>query len=256
MKTVLKMENIVKRFGDREILKGVSLTLKEGDVTAVIGPSGGGKSTLLRVAALLERADGGSISYNELMAAEDTPQGTSYVNKALLRACTLRFGMVFQSFELFPHRSVLQNVCDAPVFVKKTPREQAEESGLQLLSSVGLKDRAMNYPYQLSGGEKQRVCIARALAMEPEMLFFDEPTSALDPESTRGVLEIIRDLANMGMTMLVVTHEMAFARAVADKMIFLEDGVIVEEGCAKLLDNPKSARARAFLTSGLSYATV
>jgi len=256
MKTVLKMENIVKRFGEREILKGISLSLKEGDVTAVIGPSGGGKSTLLRVAALLERADGGSLSYNELSAAETTPQGTRYAHRVQLRACTLRFGMVFQSFELFPHRSVLQNVSDAPVYVKKMPRAQAEESALQLLDSVGLKDRAMNYPYQLSGGEKQRVCIARALAMEPEMLFFDEPTSALDPESTRGVLEIIRGLAKTGMTMLVVTHEMAFARAVADKVIFLEDGIIVEEGHAELLDDPKSVRTRAFLTGGLSCATV
>ncbi|HWS29359.1 MAG TPA: amino acid ABC transporter ATP-binding protein [Clostridia bacterium] len=250
------MENIVKRFGEREILKGISLSLAEGEVVSVIGPSGGGKSTLLRVAAMLERADGGSLSYGELSVAEATAQGTRYAGKARLRACTLRFGMVFQSFELFPHRSVLQNVADAPVYVKKTPREKAEKRALELLDSVGLKDRALNYPYQLSGGEKQRVCIARALAMEPEMLFFDEPTSALDPESTRGILEIIRGLAEKGMTMLVVTHEMAFARAVADKVIFLEDGVIIEEGCAELLDAPRSARARAFLTGELSCATV
>lgn len=249
------MENIHKCFGDREVLKGVSLSIKEGEVTAIIGPSGGGKSTLLRIAALLERADHGSLSYLDMTAAEATPHGARYASRAQLRACTLTFGMVFQSFELFPHWSVLQNLTDAPIHVRGKTREEAEKKAFELLNMVGLGDRGDAYPYQLSGGEKQRVCIARALAMEPSMLFFDEPTSALDPESTRGVLEIIRGLAEKGLTMLVVTHEMAFARAVADNVIFLDGGCIAEQGCAQnLIDCPQNARTREFLTSGLTLA--
>lgn len=247
MNPILQMENIKKRFGAREVLKGISLRLGEGEVVAVIGPSGSGKSTLLRVAALLERAEGGSLCYLGRMAAENA----RYAPRAQLRACTLSFGMVFQSFELFPHWSVMENLVDAPIHVKKKPRAEAESKAMELLSTVGLADRGDAYPYQLSGGEKQRVCIARALAMEPAMLFFDEPTSALDPESTRGVLEIIRGLAAAGMTMLVVTHEMRFARAVADRVLFIEDGAVVEEGPAAFLDAPQNARTRAFLTGGL-----
>lgn len=246
MSTILQMENIEKRFGAREVLKGISLRLEEGEVVAVIGPSGSGKSTLLRVAALLERAQGGSLCYLGRMAAENA----RYASQAQLRACTLSFGMVFQSFELFPHWSVMQNLVDAPIHVKQKPRAQAQVKALELLSTVGLADRADAYPYQLSGGEKQRVCVARALAMEPAMLFFDEPTSALDPESTRGVLEIIRGLAAAGMTMLVVTHEMPFARAVADRVLFIEDGAVIEQGPAAFLDAPRHARTRAFLTGG------
>ncbi|HWQ58693.1 MAG TPA: amino acid ABC transporter ATP-binding protein [Clostridia bacterium] len=246
------MENIVKRFGEREVLKGMSLSLSEGEVVAVIGPSGSGKSTLLRVAALLERAEGGSLCYLGQCAAEDTPQGAKYAPRTALRECTLRFGMVFQSFELFPHMSVMENLTDAPIHVKKAPREAAEQKARELLARVGLADRGDSYPYQLSGGEKQRVCIARALAMEPKMLFFDEPTSALDPESTRGVLDIIRALAADGMTMIVVSHQMNFARMVADRVIFIEDGEIVEQGsAADVLDAPQNARTRAFLTAGL-----
>ena len=164
----------------------------------------------------------------------------------------MRFGMVFQSFELFPHMSALENLTNAPVHVKKLPRDEAEAKARELLARVGLADREGSYPYELSGGEKQRVCIARALAMEPKMLFFDEPTSALDPESTRGVLDIIRALAAEGMTMLVVTHEMRFARAVADRVVFLEDGEIVEQGlAAQVIDDPQNPRTRAFLTTGL-----
>ncbi len=252
MKPILQMENIQKRFGERGVLKGLSLTLEEGEVVAVIGSSGSGKSTLLRIAALLERAEGGSIAYLGEQAACDTGSGTKYAPRATLRACTLRFGMVFQSFELFPHMSVLQNLTDAPIHVKKKPQAQAEEKALELLSLVGLADRADAYPYQLSGGEKQRVCIARALAMEPQMLFFDEPTSSLDPESTRGIFEIIRTLAASGMTMIVVTHQMTFARMVADRVVFIEDGEIVEQGCAEdVLEHPANERTRAFLTGGL-----
>ncbi len=250
------MENVHKRFGQREVLRGVSLALKEGEVLAVIGPSGSGKSTLLRVAALLERAENGALCYLGQMAATDSPQGARYARRAKLRACTLGFSMVFQSFELFAHMRVMQNLTDAPVYVQKKPRAEAEQKAMELLAQVGLADRADAYPHQLSGGEKQRVCIARALAMEPKMLFFDEPTSALDPESTRGVLEIIRGLAAAGMTMIVVTHEMAFARAVADRVLFMENGTIVEQGPAALLDDPQNPRTRAFLTGGLSCVTI
>lgn len=253
MKTVLQMENIEKRFGARQVLKGISLELCEGETAAVIGPSGSGKTTLLRVAALLERADGGSLRYLGQTAAH----AARYAPRKELRACAGSFGMVFQGFELFPHRSVLQNVADAPVYVKKTPRKAAEERAMALLERVGLTERAGDYPYRLSGGEKQRVCIARALAMEPQMLFFDEPTSALDPESTRGVLGILRGLAESRMTLLIVTHEMAFARAAADRVIFMEDGRVVEAGsAAAVLDAPQNARTRAFLTGGLSCATM
>ncbi len=251
MAEILRMQNIVKRFGAREVLKGMSLALGEGEVVAVIGPSGSGKSTLLRVAALLERAEGGSLSYLGKTAAADAPQGARYASRTILRTCTMSFGMVFQSFELFPHMSVLENLTDAPIRVQKRPRGEAEFKARELLARIGLADRETSYPYQLSGGEKQRVCIARALAMEPKMLFFDEPTSALDPESTRGVLDIIRALAAEGMTMLVVTHEMRFARAVADRVIFIEDGEIIEQGPAALIDDPRNPRTRAFLTTGL-----
>jgi polar amino acid transport system ATP-binding protein len=252
MEEILRMDGIRKCFGGREVLKGVSLALSEGEVLAVIGPSGSGKSTLLRVAALLERADGGNIAYLGANAAADAGSGTKYASRATLRECTLRFGMVFQSFELFPHMSVLRNLTDAPVHVKKRPRAEAEAKAMELLARVGLADRADAYPYQLSGGEKQRVCIARALAMEPKMLFFDEPTSALDPESTRGIFEIIRALAADGMTMIVVTHQMNFARMAADRVIFIEDGEIVEQGPARdVIDHPANERTRAFLTGGL-----
>jgi len=252
MEEILRMDGIRKCFGGREVLKGVSLALSEGEVLAVIGPSGSGKSTLLRVAALLERADGGNIAYLGANAAADAGSGTKYASRAMLRECTLRFGMVFQSFELFPHMSVLQNLTDAPVHVKKRPRAEAQARAMELLARVGLADRADAYPHQLSGGEKQRVCIARALAMEPRMLFFDEPTSALDPESTRGIFEIIRALAADGMTMIVVTHQMNFARMAADRVIFIEDGEIVEQGPARdVIDHPANERTRAFLTGGL-----
>lgn len=252
MDAILRMENIHKRFGKREVLKGISLTLAQGEVVAVIGPSGSGKSTLLRVAALLERAERGSLAYLGNAAAEDTPSGARYAPRAELRCCTLSFGMVFQSFELFPHMNVMQNLTDAPVHVLGQTRDEAEAKAKALLAKVGLAERGDAYPYQLSGGEKQRVCIARALCMEPEMLFFDEPTSALDPESTRGVLDIIRNLAQDGMTMIVVTHQMDFARAVADRVVFMEDGEIVEQGDARqVVDEPKNPRTRAFLTGGL-----
>ncbi len=253
MEEILRLDNVHKRFGEREALRGISLSLLEGEVLAVIGPSGSGKSTLLRVAALLERAERGGLAYAGVRAAEDCLPASRYASRAKLRACTLSFGMVFQSFELFPHMSVLQNLTDAPVRVLRRTPAQAREKAEELLGLVGLADRGDAYPYQLSGGEKQRVCIARALAMEPKMLFFDEPTSALDPESTRGIFEIIKALAAKGMTMIVVTHQMAFARAVADRVMFIEGGEVVEEGLAEdVIGNAENPRTRAFLTGGLS----
>ena len=245
---MLEMQNISKRFGAQEALGGVSLSIKEGEVVAVIGPSGSGKSTLLRIAALLERADRGSVSYVGMPAASDNGERAVYAGNAELRACLMTFGMVFQSFELFPHMSVLSNITDAPIHVKKRPRKEAEAAALSLLEQVGLSDKAESFPCQLSGGERQRVCIARALAMEPSMLFFDEPTSALDPGNTRSILETMRNLASLGMTMLVVTHEMRFAREVADRVIFLEGGRMIAEGPASMLDSPSDERLVSFLS--------
>ncbi len=264
MQEMLRMENIHKAFGSplasgsppasssRFALKGVSLTLWEGEVLAVIGPSGSGKSTLLRCAALLERADRGGIAYLGRAAATDSGPFTRYEKSEVLRQCRASFGMVFQSFELFPHWNVMRNLTDAPICVlKKSPRE-AQETARALLARVGLGDRENAYPYQLSGGEKQRVCIARALCMGPRMLFFDEPTSALDPEMTREILDVIRGLRRDGMTMLLVTHEMAFARGAADRVLFLDGGVPIEEGPADdLMEHPQNPRTRAFLTQGL-----
>ena len=252
MREMLKMENIHKAFGGRGALNGVSLTLAQGEALAVIGPSGSGKSTLLRCAALLERADRGSLTYLGQPAAVDDGRCARYAKADALRRCRESFGMVFQSFELFPHWSVLQNLTEAPLRVLKTPREEAEKTASALLARVGLSDRAASYPYQLSGGEKQRVCITRALCMGPRMLFFDEPTSALDPEMTREILDVIRGLRNDGMTMLLVTHEMAFARSAADRVLFMDGGVPIEEGPAEaVMTRPQNARTQAFLEKGL-----
>ena len=252
MRKMLRMDQIRKSFSGREALKGVSLSLTEGEVLAVIGPSGSGKSTLLRCAALLERADRGSISYVGRCAAKDDGTACRYEKSDVLRRCRQSFGMVFQSFELFPHLSVMQNLTDAPIHVLKKAPEEARQTAQALLERVGLGDRGGAYPYQLSGGEKQRVCIARALCMGPRMLFFDEPTSALDPEMTREILDVIKGLRQDGMTMLLVTHEMAFARSAADRVLFLDGGVPLEEGpAAEVMEHPKNPRAQAFLTQQL-----
>lgn len=245
-KNLLTMEDIHKSFGKVEVLKGIRLEVAQGEVVAVIGPSGSGKSTLLRCATLLERIDSGRIQYGELTMAAGSP--AVYADKATLQKIRTQFGLVFQNFNLFPHFSVLRNLTEAPVRVLGRSREEAEATARRLLDKVGLSDRADAYPHQLSGGQQQRVAIARALALNPGLLFFDEPTSALDPELTGEILKVIRSLAAEHMTMVIVTHEMAFARDVADRVVFMDGGVIVEEGTPEqIIGNPQNQRTKAFL---------
>ncbi len=246
---ILEMKNIRKSFGDLEVLKDISLHVDKGEVVSVIGPSGSGKSTLLRCATFLETIDSGEIRYMDKSAVSTGESGTAvYVHPAELRQIKRYFGLVFQQFNLFPHFSVLKNVMDAPVNVQKRPKEEAREEALALLSKMDLAHRADAYPCQLSGGQQQRVAIARALALKPEILFFDEPTSALDPELTGEVLKVIRQLADDNMTMVVVTHEMPFARAVSNRVIFMDKGVIVEQGDPeKLFGDPSQERTKQFL---------
>ena len=245
-KNLLTMEDIHKSFGKVEVLKGIRLEVAQGEVVAVIGPSGSGKSTLLRCATLLERIDSGRIQYGELTMAAGSP--AVYADKATLQKIRTQFGLVFQNFNLFPHFSVLRNLTEAPVRVLGRSREEAEATARRLLDKVGLSDRADAYPHQLSGGQQQRVAIARALALNPGLLFFDEPTSALDPELTGEILKVIRSLAAEHMTMVIVTHEMAFARDVADRVVFMDGGVIVEEGTPEqIIGNPRNQRTKAFL---------
>ena len=245
---VLTIKNAKKSFADLGVLKDISLTVDEGEVVSVIGPSGSGKSTLLRCATFLETLDAGEIAYMGKKAAW-TEDGKAVYAKDLnpFRRC---FGLVFQQFNLFPHRSVLQNVTDAPLRVQKREKGEVDAEARSLLEKLGLVDKADAYPCQLSGGQQQRVSIARALAMNPEILFFDEPTSALDPELTGEVLRVIRRLAEDKMTMVIVTHEMEFARAVSDRVIFMDGGVIVEQGDPnKVLVDPAQERTRQFLKS-------
>ena len=248
---VLTMQDVRKSFGSLEVLKGISLTVGEGEAVSVIGPSGSGKSTLLRCATLLETMDGGSLAYGNDFAATMDAEGKSvYADKAALRRIKSRFGLVFQQFNLFPHYTVLKNVTDAPLTVQRRERGEVRELALSLLEKMGLADKADAYPCQLSGGQQQRVAIARALALRPDILFFDEPTSALDPELTGEVLKVIRDLAEEKMTMVIVTHEMAFARAVSDRVIFMDGGIIVEQGDPeRVLGDPAQERTRRFLRS-------
>ena len=245
---LVKLEHGKKSFGDVAVLKDISLEVRKGEVVAIIGPSGGGKSTLLRCMTLLETLDAGSLSYGDLPVAEDNGAGHAvYGGKDVMKQAKSRFGLVFQNFNLFPHYSVIKNVTDAPVSVQKRPRAEALERGRELLAKMGLADKEDMVPCELSGGQQQRVAIARALAMDPEVLFFDEPTSALDPELTRDVLKVIRDLAAERMTMVIVTHEMTFARDVADRVIYMADGLVVEDGPAQqVLGNNRSEAIRAF----------
>lgn len=246
---VLEMNHIQKSFDGTPVLKDISLTVPKGKVVAIIGPSGSGKSTLLRCATLLEQVDGGEIRYLEDVMVSTNEKGTTaYASKATLNRIRSRFGLVFQNFNLFPHFSALRNITEAPVHVMKQPKEQAEERARQLLGKMGLADKADAYPYQLSGGQQQRLSIARALALNPEILFFDEPTSALDPELTGEILKVIRTLAAEHMTMVIVTHEMAFARDVADTIIFMDSGIIVEQGAPEaVINHPQNDRTKAFL---------
>ena len=241
---VLEVKNIKKDFGKTKVLKGVSFSLEKGQVLAIIGSSGSGKTTLLRCLNFLETPDEGQIIVDgkELFSA-----GTKY-NDEQVRENRLHFGLVFQNFNLFPQYSALKNVTLAPTLLKKGTPEELEKRGIELLTQVGLGDKLENYPYQLSGGQQQRVAIARALAMQPEILCFDEPTSALDPELTGEVLRVIRELKNEDRTMIVVTHEMDFARSVADVVIYMADGVIEEVGTPEqVFGDPRSEKTRAFL---------
>ena len=251
--SIIKTENICKSFGSVEVLKNVSLTVEPGEVVVIIGPSGAGKSTYLRSLNHLEKPTSGKIWIDDKLI-EDRVNGHNQVKLPHKEraAILLEMGMVFQSFKLFPHKTALQNVMLAPMNVKGVPEKEAKEKAVKLLNQVGLGDRLDSYPAKLSGGQQQRVAIARALAMEPKMMLFDEPTSALDPELVGDVLNVMKELAEEGMTMLVVTHEMGFAREVADRVVFMYDGAILEEGSPKeIFTNPKHDRTRQFLQSVL-----
>jgi polar amino acid transport system ATP-binding protein len=244
---------IRKRFGALEVLRGIDLTVGRGEVVALIGPSGSGKSTILRALNVLERIDSGSIAIDGSYLAREVDGKANYAPDAELKRLRRKMGMVFQSFNLFPHLSVLENVALSPVHVLGRTKQAASRQALELLAKVGLSDKAESYPCQISGGQKQRVAIARALAMEPELLCFDEPTSALDPELTGEVLKTMQDLAKENMTMLVVTHEISFARDVADRVLFMDHGIILEEGSSRqVLSAPSNPRLRTFL--GLAEA--
>ncbi|OKO70824.1 amino acid ABC transporter ATP-binding protein [Bradyrhizobium sp. AS23.2] len=237
---MIELKDVHKSFGRVEVLKGITASVQKGEVVCIIGPSGSGKSTILRCINGLESYDRGEIGIEGLKVDRDAP---SIVN------IRTQVSMVFQRFNLFPHRTALENVIEGPLFVKKEPRAQAFERGRALLARVGLAEKADVHPPQLSGGQQQRVAIARALAMQPKAILFDEPTSALDPELVGEVLNVMQRLASEGMTMVIVTHEIAFAREVADRLIFMRDGVVVEEGPARqVIDNPQEAATRAFLS--------
>ena len=244
---MLSATGIHKGFDGLGVLRGIDLNVEKGEVVALIGPSGSGKSTLLRCLNQLETVDSGTIVLDDITLCRTRGGKLTYADPATLRRITLKMGMVFQSYNLFPHMSVMQNLTDAPMRVRRLPRAQATERARELLAKVGLSDKADQYPYQLSGGQQQRVAIARALCMDPEILCFDEPTSALDPELTQEVLGVMRELARERMTMLVVTHEMSFARDVADRVIFMEDGLIVEEGPPEQIFHSSNPRTRQFV---------
>ena len=240
---MIQVENLQKSFKNLSVLKGITTRINKGDVLCVIGPSGSGKSTFLRCLNMLETPTGGKIIFD----------GTDLTDKKTdLDLHRQKMGMVFQQFNLFPHMTVLQNMTCAPVMLKKMTKEQAEKKAMELLERVGLADRANAYPHQLSGGQKQRVAIVRALCMEPDVMLFDEPTSALDPEMVGEVLDVMKTLAKAGMTMVVVTHEMGFAREVSNRVMFLDGGMIAEEGTPEeIFNNPKSERLQSFLAKVL-----
>ena len=247
---ILEINNSRKHFGDLEVLKDISLSVEKNQVVSIIGPSGSGKSTLLRCATLLETLDGGDLIYlGEYAAKADENGNAVYSSNEELKKIKMNFGLVFQNFNLFPHYSVLKNVMEAPVLVQKRNKDEVKEEAMELLRKMGLEDKADAYPFQLSGGQQQRVSIARARAMKPNILFFDEPTSALDPELTGEILKVIKDLAAEHMTMVIVTHEMAFARDVSDYIIFMDGGVIVEEGTPdQVINHPTQERTKLFLS--------
>lgn len=240
---MIQVKNLVKNYADLQVLKGIDTEIKESEVVCVIGPSGSGKSTFLRCLNLLEMITSGNITIN----GHDLTNPKTDINQVRTEV-----GMVFQQFELFPHKSALENITMAPIYVRKTPKNEAVQEALRLLEKVGLAEKANAYPEELSGGQKQRVAIARALAMGPKVMLFDEPTSALDPEMVGEVLAVMKQLAQEGMTMVVVTHEMGFAREVADRVIFMDEGIIVEEGVPEqVFKQPKHERTKIFLSKVL-----
>ena len=240
---LIETRGLTKSFGDVHVLKGVSVQVHQGEALAIIGPSGGGKSTFLRCLNLLETPDGGDVIFEGQKINQKGTDVDTYRQK---------MGMVFQHFNVFPHMTVQQNITLAPVLLKKKTKAEADEQALQLLDRIGLLDKKDEYPRKLSGGQKQRLAIVRALAMEPDVMLFDEPTSALDPEMVGEVLSVIRALVEAGMTTVIVTHEMGFAREVSDRILFMSDGVIVEEGApAALLDHPQQPRTKDFLSKVL-----
>ena len=248
--SILEIKNIKKSFGeDLEVLQDISLAVEEGEVVSILGPSGSGKSTLLRCATFLEQIDSGSIAYcGKVYVENDTAGNAKKPERAKILEAQSNFGLVFQDFNLFPHFSVLKNVMDAPVKNQKRPKQEVEKEARALLAKMGLEGKEDAYPCELSGGQKQRVAIARALALRPKMLYFDEPTSALDPEITAEILRVLKGLAAEKMTMVIVTHEIDFARAVSDRVIFMDGGKVVEEGRPEeVIDNPKNERTKAFL---------
>ena len=251
-KVLLEMNHVKKSFDGVEVLKDISIQVREGEVVSIIGPSGSGKSTLLRLATLLDKMDAGELIYLGKKAAEmkEDKKGEKngvMVHTSRLRKMQLYFGLVFKSFHLFPHFTVMKNITDAPIHVAKVPAEEARERAMKLLEQLGLEDKADAYPQQLSGGQQQRVSIARALALQPKILFFDEPTSALDPELTAEVLKVIKELAREHMTMIIVTHEMQFAKEVSDRIVFMEQGVIVQEGTPEEIFETSNPRLKEFI---------
>ncbi|WP_124068217.1 amino acid ABC transporter ATP-binding protein [Clostridium sp. E02] len=245
---ILEMSRVEKSFQGQSVIKGISLNVKEGEIVSIIGPSGSGKSTLLRCATMLESMDGGELKYSGEIAVMSGPDGNAvYAGKEKLKEIQKTYGLVFQNFHLFPHMTVFKNVIDAPIHVQKRRREEVESEARELLLKMGLSDKEEAYPCELSGGQCQRVAIARALALNPRILFFDEPTSALDPELTGEVLKVIKSLAEMQITMVIVTHEMAFAKEISDRVIFMTEGKIVEEGTPEEVFASKNLRTQNFL---------
>ena len=245
---LLEINNLQKNFDGKVVLKDISMSVEKGEVVSILGPSGSGKSTLLRCATFLEAMDAGELSYCEKKIVTTENGKAVYPSKSVMREAHSKFGLVFQNFNLFPHYNVLKNVSDAPISVMKRDRDEVFEESRKILAKVGLADKEKAYPCELSGGQQQRVAIARALVMNPDILYFDEPTSALDPEITAGILRIMKELAEEKMTMIIVTHEIDFARAVSDRVIFMDGGLIVEQGKPEdVIDNPKNERTKNFL---------
>jgi len=246
--SVLEMKNIKKSFGSKVVLKDITLKVEKGEVVSIIGPSGSGKSTLLRCATFLEHIDNGEISYIGKKVVTKGADGAVYPPKKELQQACSNFGLVFQNFNLFPHFSVMKNIADAPIVIQKRNKDEVYKEVRELLEKVGIGDKENSYPCELSGGQQQRVAIARALALHPAMLYFDEPTSALDPEITAEILRVLKSLAAEKMTMVIVTHEIDFARVVSDRVVFMDGGMVIEEGRPEdVIDNPGNERTKMFL---------